>query len=414
MKAEIIIIGDEILNGTTLDTNSQFIARELESLNIEVVQRSTVKDRKEAIAQALYNAEKRADLIITTGGLGPTKDDITKKTICEYLGEEMVMNQDVLEHVKGYFSKKGREMLDVNKLQALVPASAEILHNALGTAPGTWTEKDGKVFISMPGVPYEMKYIVRHGLIPKLKTQLDGQKIIHRYLHTVGVGESSIAEQIAAIENDLPEFIRLAYLPSPGVVKLRLTGAGTDADSILKEMILFENRIKSVLKNVVFGKGEDTLSSVIGDVLKERHQTIGTAESCTSGYISQLITQTPGSSAYFEGGLVTYSYSLKEKLLGVRQSTLAEHGAVSEETILEMAKGGLLNLGSDYIIATSGIAGPGGGLPNKPVGTVWIAVGSKDNIVSKKFEFGSDRARNIHLSGVMALDMLRRFVLNLS
>jgi nicotinamide-nucleotide amidase len=410
MKAEIIIIGDEILNGTTLDTNSQFIARELEALNIEVVRRSTIKDRKEAISQALYDAEKRADVIITTGGLGPTKDDITKKTMAEYFQEELIMNQNVLEHVEGYFKKKGRPILEVNRLQALVPTNAKVLHNALGTAPGTMLEKNGKIYVSMPGVPYEMKYIVTNGLIPELKKRMDNAKIVHRYIHIVGVGESSIAKQIEQVEDDLPTHIRLAYLPSPGIVKLRFTGVGENTGQIHAEIDAFEQRVREIMGEAIFGYGEDTLSSAIGKILKEKGETIGTAESCTSGYIGQLLTQTPGSSAYYEGSLVTYSYQLKEKLLGVSKSTLETHGAVSEETITEMVKGGLVNLGADYIVATSGIAGPGGGMPNKPVGTVWIGVGNKEKVIAKRFQFGSDRERNIHLSSIMALDTLRRFI----
>ncbi|MBI1184810.1 competence/damage-inducible protein A [bacterium] len=413
MKAEIIIIGDEILNGTTLDTNSQFIARELEALNIEVIRRSTVKDRREEISQALYEAEQRADLIVTTGGLGPTKDDITKKTIAEYLDEELVMNEAVLQHVTDFFARRGRPMLDVNRLQALVPKSAVVLHNAMGTAPGTFTEKSGKAFVSMPGVPFEMRYIVENGLVPLLKERLDNQHIIHRYLHTVGVGESSIAAQIAEVEDALPAHIRLAYLPSPGIVKLRLTGTGDDEATLLNEMLVFEQGIKDILGPVIFGYGNETLSSCIGKLLTESGKTVGTAESCTSGYISQLLTQTPGSSTYFEGALVTYSYGLKEKLLQVNHEVLNNFGAVSEETILEMTRGGLQQLGVDYIMATSGIAGPGGGMPNKPVGTVWIAVGDKNKIISRKYQFGGDRTRNIELTSIMALDMLRRFILGI-
>ena len=413
MKAELIIIGDEILNGTTLDTNSQFLARELEGLNIEVIRRSTVKDRVEAIKLALSEAEARADIIITTGGLGPTKDDITKKTLASYLGEKLVMNEDVLSHVVAYFKKRGREMLAVNELQALVPESATILHNAVGTAPGTWVEQRGKVFISMPGVPYEMRYITENGIIPKLKERYDGLHIIHRYQHTVGVGESSIARQISIVEDDLPAHIRLAYLPSPGIVKLRLTGHGRNVDQLEAEINGFQNRIQEILGPIIFGTAEDTLSSTIGDLLKERSLSVGTAESCTSGYLGQLITQTPGSSEYYMGSIVSYSYGLKERLLGVSKETLEHFGAVSHETIAEMASGGLKNLGTDYIIATSGIAGPGGGMKNKPVGTVWVAVGNSDKVISKKFLFTNDRTRNIHLTGVMALDMLRRMILGL-
>ncbi|MGB0432064.1 MAG: CinA family nicotinamide mononucleotide deamidase-related protein, partial [Bacteroidia bacterium] len=375
--------------------------------------RTTIKDRKEAISQALYDAEKRADIIITTGGLGPTKDDITKKTIAEYLEEELVMNQAVLTHVEAFFAKRKKPMLDVNKLQALVPKSAKVLHNQMGTAPGTFIEKNKKVYVSMPGVPYEMRYIVTNGLIPELKKRLDNLQIVHRYIHVIGVGESSIAKQIENVENDLPEHIKLAYLPSPGIVKLRFTGTGTNEQLIHNQIDEFESQINQILGDTIFGYGNETISSAIGKLLIERNETIGTAESCTSGNIGQMLTQTPGSSAYYQGSFTTYSYLLKEQLLGVNKTTLQKHGAVSEETIIEMVKGGLQKLGSSYVVATSGIAGPGGGMPNKPVGTVWVGVGNKHKVIAKKFQFGGDRTRNIHLSSIMALETLRRFILDL-
>lgn len=411
MKAVVVIIGDEILNGTTLDTNSQYIARALEGFNIPIIQRLTIKDERQAILDALKDSLSIADLVITTGGLGPTKDDITKKTIAEFFNDTLVENEDVLRHVESYFKNKKRPILDVNRLQAMVPTKCEVLHNAMGTAPGMWVEENGKVVVSMPGVPYEMRYLVDNGILPKLKAKTQGLTITNKYIHTIGVGESSIAKQLEDLEDALPEHIKMAYLPSPGIVKLRLTGTGLNASELDVEMTKHQMAMSDRLGQIVFGYKNDTISSVVGELLLQKGKNIGTVESCSSGYMAQLITQTPGSSAYFEGSLVTYSYRLKEEFLKVEHSTLEKHGAVSQETIEEMAKGGLSKLGTDYAIATSGIAGPGGGLQHKPVGTVWIAVADKDKVVSKQYRFGSDRTRNIHLTAVMGLEMLRRFIL---
>lgn len=410
MKADLIIIGDEILNGNTLDTNSQFIAERLEALNIKVRQRTTISDDRETILETLKNASEKSDLIITTGGLGPTKDDITKKTLADFLGEELRMDEKVLAQVEEFFERRNRKILDVNRLQALVPESCEVMPNELGTAPGMWVEKNGKIYVSMPGVPYEMKNLVENHLIPKLGELKETDHIVHKFIHTVGAGESGIAKQIAEIEDALPTYIKLAYLPSPGIVKLRLSGTGLDRTKLEKEMDGFVEQIKKILQGIIFGYGKDTLSSAIGHLLKVRSESVGTAESCTSGYLAQLITQTPGSSHYYGGSFIAYSYSLKEQMLGVNHATLQEHGAVSQATIEEMARGGQKRLDVDYCIATSGIAGPGGGMPNKPVGTVWIAVATRKEVISKKFQFGFDRERNTHLSAIMGLNMLRSVI----
>lgn len=411
MKAEIIVIGDEILNGSTLDTNSHFLSQKLDELNIDVHHRVVIQDRKEDILSALRQAFDRSQLVLTTGGLGPTKDDITKKTICEFFDDSLIPHQPTLDHIVQWFGKRGREVLQVNRDQALVPSSALVIVNELGTAPGIWMEANGTICVTMPGVPYEMKHIVETGVIPRLRDRLNQKKLSHYFIHTVGVGESSIANQISAYEDALPEHIRLAYLPSPGIVKLRLTGQGENIDSLNDELKTAAAPIEKELEQIIFGRANDSLSSVIGKMLNERGESLGTVESCSSGYLAQMITQSPGSSHYYMGSLVTYSYGLKEKLLGVKHETLTEHGAVSEETIREMAYGGLQALETDYVLATSGIAGPGGGLPNKPVGTVWIAVANSERIETRLFHFGSDRKRNIHLTAVMALDMLRRFML---
>ncbi|MCB0738439.1 MAG: competence/damage-inducible protein A [Bacteroidetes bacterium] len=413
MKAALLIIGDEILNGTTLDTNSQYLARQLEGLNIKVVERNTISDKKEAIIKGLDHCLANADLVVTTGGLGPTKDDITKKTIAEYFGVELVMNHDVLAQVESFFAKKNRPILEVNRLQALVPENCMVLQNKMGTAPGMLIEHNGKILVSMPGVPHEMQYITENGLLPYLEILNNGQEIIHHHLHTIGVGESRIAQQLEAIEDSMPAHIGLAYLPSPGMVKLRLTGVSEGENNTKSQIAGLANSIKQTLGTIVFGEGNTSISQVIGEQLLKTGKTLSTAESCSSGYLAQLITQTPGSSQYYEGSIVAYSYRLKKELLGVKHDTLTEHGAVSEETIIEMVEGGRKKLGTDYAIATSGIAGPGGGMPNKPVGTVWIAVASQNQTITKKWQFGSDRARNTHLTAIMGLEMLRRLLLNL-
>lgn len=413
MKAILLIIGDEILNGTTLDTNSQYLARNLESLNIRIVRRLTIRDEASYIIEALDECLAQADLVITTGGLGPTKDDITKKTIAQYFNCDLVMNQEVLERVEGYFKRKNRPILESNRMQALVPEKAEVLANKLGTAPGMWIEENGKIVVSMPGVPYEMRYITDHGLLPRLEAKRGQEHILNRYLHTVGVGESRIAQILENEENALPENIRMAYLPSPGIVKIRLTGVGMDRDVLANSMQYHHHQMRDKLGDMVYSEDDPSISATLGKLLLDKGATLGTVESCSSGYLAQLITQNPGSSAYYEGSMVTYSYRLKELLLGVKHSTLTEHGAVSEETIVEMVNGGMEKLGCDYALATSGIAGPGGGMPNKPVGTVWIAVASHERTVAKRWQFGSDRNRNIHLTAVMALDMLRRLLCDL-
>ena len=415
MKAELIIIGNEILNGTTLDTNSKFIATELEAINVKVMRRTTIPDEKNAIKEAIELAASRSDLIVTTGGLGPTKDDITKHTICQLIGDELVLNTEVLAHVEAFFAKRGKVMLDVNKLQAMVPSTATVLFNDTGTAPGMFMPYKKSFIVSMPGVPHEMKYIVTKRLIPLLKKENSKYQIHHRFILTVGMGESYIAQAIESIENNLPEYISLAYLPNIGMVKLRLTAfLDHDYEEGQKQLDAIEAKIKNTLGDIVYGSNGDTLSSTVGQLLLAKNKTVGTAESCSSGYLSNLITQTPGSSLYYMGSVVAYSYALKEKLLHVQKQTLENYGAVSEQAIIEMAKGGLKQLETDYIIATSGIAGPGGGMPDKPVGTVWIAVGNKDEIIAKKYVFGNDRARNTHLTSIVGLDMLRKFLSNMS
>ncbi len=406
MLAEIITIGDEILIGQIVDTNSAWIAAQLNQIGIRVKQISSVSDDREHILTALAEAKGRADIILITGGLGPTKDDITKKTIADYFGVKMLENKDALENVTRIFARYNRPLLEVNRLQAQVPENCEIILNKNGTAPGMWFNADGKIYISMPGVPHEMMYMMEDGVLPKLKSSLKLPVIIHKTILTVGEGESFLAERIADIEDSLPPDIKLAYLPKLGQVRLRLSGYGDD-EVLLKEKIAgFAARIVERVGDVVAAEEDIPVEKVILNLMTERGVTLSVAESCTGGYISHLFTQHPGSSKVFFGGTVSYSNSLKESILGVSEQTIGQFGAVSGETVEEMVKGALLNFKSDYAIAVTGIAGPDGGTPEKPVGTVWIAVANVNKTSVKKLTFGNKRQQNIERSAISALNML--------
>jgi len=406
MLAEIITIGDEILIGQIVDTNSAFMAQELNNIGIRVKQISSVSDDREHILTALKEASNRADVILITGGLGPTKDDITKKTLADYFGVGFVENKDALDNVLQIFSRYNRPMLEVNRLQAQVPANCEVILNKNGTAPGMWFNVDGKIYVSMPGVPHEMMYMMEDSVIPKLKSSLKLPFIIHKTILTVGEGESYLAERIADIEDALPPYIKLAYLPKLGQVRLRLSAYGED-EALLKEKIKeFSARIVERVANVVAAEEDIPVEKAILNYMEQKGLTLSVAESCTGGYISHLFTQHPGSSKVFFGGAVSYSYELKESILGVKAETLQQYGAVSEETVDEMVSGALLNFKSDYAIAVTGIAGPDGGTPDKPVGTVWIAVANVNKVVTKKLTFGNKRRQNIERSAISALNML--------
>lgn len=406
MLAEIITIGDEILIGQIVDTNSAWMAKELNQIGIRVKQISSVSDDAEHILKALAEAHQRANIILITGGLGPTKDDITKKTLAEYFKVGFVENAEALANVKQIFKKYNRPLLEVNRLQAQVPANCEVIPNKNGTAPGMWFEHDGRIYVSMPGVPFEMMYMMEDTVLPKLKTTFDLPHIIHKTILTVGEGESFLAERIADIEDSLPAHIKLAYLPKLGQVRLRLSGYGTDEATLTEEINIFAQKITDRVANVVAAQEDLPLEKVILDKMAAKGLTLSVAESCTGGYISHLFTQHAGSSAVFFGGAISYSYELKESLLGVKNETLWQHGAVSEETVKEMVEGAILNFRSDYAIAVTGVAGPGGGSEDKPVGTVWIAVASVKKTVIKKFTFGSKRAQNIERTAISALGML--------
>lgn len=406
MLAEIITIGDEILIGQIVDTNSAWMAQKLNEEGIRVKQISSVSDDRQHILTALAEAATRADIIFITGGLGPTKDDITKQTLTEYFNVKLVLNDDALNNVLNIFKRYNRPLLEVNRKQAEVPENCEIILNNNGTAPGMWFNVDGKIYVSMPGVPFEMKYMMEETVIPKLKTTLKLPVIIHKTILTVGEGESFLAEKIADIENELPANIKLAYLPKMGQVRLRLSAYSDGETSLNDKLEEFASRIVERVGHNVVAEEDIPLEKVIQNYMTEKGLTLSVAESCTGGYVSHLITQHEGSSQFFLGGAVTYSNDLKENILGVKNETLYQFGAVSQETVTEMVEGALRQFKSDYALAITGIAGPGGGTHEKPVGTVWIAVANANKTVVKKFTFGNKRLQNIERSAVAAFFML--------
>ncbi len=413
MQAEIITIGDEILIGQIVDTNSAWMAQELNKAGIFVKQITSVSDDRTHILAALEEARNRADLILITGGLGPTRDDITKKTLCDYFGVKLIFNETVYAHVEQLFARFGKTVTPVNRLQAEIPENCIPLQNAKGTAPGMWFEQDKKIFISMPGVPFEMKSIMEHEVLPRLKTAFKLPHILHRTILTQGIGESALAGRISEWEDSLgPENIKLAYLPSPNMVKLRMTTSGPDLLDLENRVKEREEKLRLLISEYIFGSEDDNLEELIGNILRQRKEKLGLAESCTGGYISHLITRVPGCSDYYEGSVVTYSYAQKERLLGVKRETLENYGAVSREVVHEMVLGAIDRLQVHHAIAVSGIAGPSGGTPEKPVGTVWIAVASGGTVRCEKFLFGHTRENNIRVSADAALNMLRKMLIN--
>lgn len=410
MLAEIITIGDEILIGQIVDTNSAWMAQKLNLAGIKVKQISSVSDEKQHILDALKLASDRADIILITGGLGPTKDDITKRTLAEYFGVGLRTDARALENVKRIFSMHKSPMLDTNLRQAEVLENCVTLLNLNGTAPGMWIESEGRIYVSMPGVPFEMMYMMEELVIPKIKDSFDLPSIVHHTILTSGIGESSLADKISAIEDSLPEHIGLAYLPKLGIVRLRLSGRGSNASRLRDEIAGFAKKIVEQVKEFVIIEADMPLEKAIIDFMASRNLTLSTAESCTGGYIAHQITQHAGSSKVFLGGAVSYSNEMKNTMLSVSEETLKNFGAVSEETVKEMALGAINNYHSDYSISVSGIAGPDGGTENKPVGTVWIAVAGKNKIITKKFQFGNKRAQNIERSCINSLSLLYKLL----
>ena len=412
MKAEIITIGDELLIGQVVDTNSAFIATKLNEAGIYVHQITSVSDNKEHIIEALGNAAQKADIILITGGLGPTNDDITKLTLCEYFKVGLRFDEEAYKDVEHMFKVRGREVTEVNRKQAELPENCVALRNKNGTAPGMWFDVNGKIYISMPGVPYEMKALMEDEVIPKLQNQFTLPVIVHRNVLTIGIGESFLAEKIAAWEASLAnDKIKLAYLPSIGMVRLRLSTIGEDRNLLEKNVQRKINELQSLVGEFIFGYETDTLQEIVGKVLKERKQTIATAESCTGGYISHLITSIAGSSDYYVGSVITYSYGIKTLELNINADLLNTKGAVSQEVVEQMASEVRRKFKTDYSIAVSGIAGPSGGTPEKPVGTVWIAIATPQRVFSKRFQFANNRLRNIQMTANAALNLLRKDLL---
>jgi nicotinamide-nucleotide amidase len=417
MRAEILTIGDEILIGQITNTNSVWIAQKLNLLGIKVAHMASVSDDKDAILKAFSDAQQRADFVFITGGLGPTKDDITKKLFAQYFNTILESDEKVLAHVKSFFDKRGREMNEANRQQAMIPKGCFVIHNQSGTAPGMWLKKDNTVFISMPGVPYEMKEMMTNIILPKIKAENKLQHIYHKTVLTQGLGESFLAEKIAKWEDNLADKnIKLAYLPQPGMVRLRLSTSGNDFETIKKTVEKEIGILKILISEYIFGYeeyGEETpsLEKIVSELLRERKKKIALAESCTGGYISSLFTGIAGSSDIFNGAVVPYHNHIKHELLEVDNSVFEQHGAVSKECVLQMAEHAKVKFHSDYSIATSGIAGPAGGTPEKPVGTVWIAVSSPEKTLAMKFIFGDDRQRNIQMTAATALNMLRKIIL---
>lgn len=411
MHAEIITIGDEILIGQIIDTNSSWLGQELSKMGIQVVHRTSVSDNAQAIVNALNSAKQRADIIITTGGLGPTKDDITKHTFANYFNTELILNQEILTWVRDIFKRRNLPMVDSNNAQALVPANCEVLFNRSGTAPGMWFDEDGKIFISMPGVPFEMKVIFEEQCIPRLHKRFSLPVIIHRTILTCNIGESFLALKLETIENNLPPHIKLAYLPAVGMVRLRFSGTHLHYATLKEEIDEIVAELYNTIGEHIYGEENDSLEHVVGVLLKSSNKTLSTAESCTGGYISHLITSIPGSSSYYMGSIISYSNSVKTNELGVSTQILETNGAVSEACVTQMAEGVRKKLNTDYAIATSGIAGPDGGTPQKPLGTVWIAVSGPNGTTAKQFNMGDNRERTIHRTAIQGLDMLRKMLL---
>ncbi len=405
--AELLTIGDEILYGQIVDTNSQWMSVALDQVGIRVIRKTTVGDAEPEILQAFSEAEARADIILITGGLGPTSDDLTKPCLAKYFNCELKIHEEALAEVTEFFTSRGRELTELNRQQAALPSCCTKITNPIGTAPGMWFEKSGKIFVSMPGVPHEMKKMMTEQIIPRLKDRFEMPVIVHKIIRTVGVGESMLAEKIEPWEKALPTHIKLAYLPNLGEVKLRLTATGDRADKLNNELEQQIPALKELAGNYIYGFGEEPLEQVIGKLLLERKLTLSIAESCTGGYLSHLVTSIPGSSGYFLGTMIPYAYDIKMRQLGVKPEVLEKYGAVSEPTIIEMANIVRAKFNTDIGVATSGIAGPGGATPDKPVGLVWIAYSDKHQTVTRKLLLSKDRLINIRMASVAVLNLIR-------
>lgn len=412
MKVEIITIGDEILIGQTVDTNSAWMASKLNEIGVRVNRINSISDEAGSIITTLEEAFQRVDLVLMTGGLGPTNDDITKKTLSRHFGMELKMNEVVLADITAFFTSRGKGMLQMNSDQALLPEGAVVLRNYKGTASGMWFERDGKSVVSMPGVPYEMEHLMETGVIPRIIEKYKTTPVFHHTLMTFGEGESFIAERIKEWEASLSGTgVKLAYLPSPGIVKLRLSAFGPDKSLLELSVMSKVAELEVLIPELIYGHNDETMEKVVSNLLKTKGLRIATAESCTGGYIAHLLTSIAGSSAYYEGSFCTYSYRSKSEILGVDEDLILHQGAVSGEVVQAMVKGVFTHFHTDYAIAVSGIAGPDGGTLEKPVGTVWMCVGTKENQVTQCFHFGKDRMRNIRMTALHALNLVRLSIL---
>ncbi|MFC6997554.1 competence/damage-inducible protein A [Rufibacter roseus] len=406
--AEIITVGDELLYGQVIDTNSAWMGEELGKIGIRIKQITSISDQREAICEALSAAIERADVVLMTGGLGPTKDDLTKHTLAEYFKTELQLHQPSLDDVEAIFKRYNRPMLEVNRQQAFLPATCTPIRNVLGTAPGMLFQEQDTLICSMPGVPFEMKRMMTDTVLPLLQSHFQLPKIVHKVVQTIGIGESFLAEAIADWENNLPPNLKLAYLPHLAGVRLRLTGVPTAEENLEPLMQAQIEQLSLLIQPYIFAYGEVTLEEAIGQLLKKQNLTIATAESCTGGLVAHKLTSVPGSSAYFMGSVVAYSNDVKTAQLGVKSETLAQHGAVSEETVKQMAEGVRTLLKTDIGVATSGIAGPDGGTPEKPVGTIWIAYSDAHQTLARKINYNKTRLLNIEYTTLQVLNLIRQ------
>ncbi|MBI2271947.1 MAG: competence/damage-inducible protein A [Bacteroidetes bacterium] len=416
MKAEIITIGDELLIGQVVDTNSAWMGQQLNLAGIEVKQITSIADKAADIIAALDGAVKHADIILITGGLGPTKDDLTKQTLCTYFNTQLVFNEDVYKDVEALFKSHGKEVTPLNRKQAEVPANCKPIRNKNGTAPGMCFDADGKLFFSMPGVPYEMKTMIEQDVLPMIKRRFKLPAIFHKTILTQGIGESFLSEIISDWEDGLAwENMKLAYLPSPGKVRLRITAFGMERSELIKKVEKQIDLVKPLINSYIygyenFGEHQPGIEEIVGEMLRKKKATLATAESCTGGYISHLITNVPGSSDYYVGSVISYSNEVKVQELNIDPVVIEQDGVVSRVVVEQMAVGVRKKLKVDYAIAASGIAGPTGGTNEKPVGTVWIAVATPLLVTAQKFLFGNNRKRNIQKTADAALNMLRKLM----
>ncbi len=412
MQAEIITIGDEILIGQIVDSNSAWIAQRLNETGITIYQITSISDNKEHILSALKQAGSRSDLVLITGGLGPTKDDITKEILCEFFDTKLVFHQPSFEDIKVFVKSRNSVLNELNKKQAEIPENCKAIRNLNGTAPGMWFEKDGKVFISMPGVPYEMKAMMADTIIPGLQAKFKTSNIVHKTILVHGLPEAVLAEKLDNWEEQLPDFLKLAYLPSPGLIRLRFSAYGVEPEIVEKEIVKQVEELKKIVPDNIVGLDKQKLEEEVGILLKNNKLTISTAESCTGGRIASLITSVSGSSNYYLGSIVAYSNEVKTNSLGVSEQNIINFGVVSKQVIEEMARGVKEKLKSDFSIATSGIAGPTGGTDEKPVGTTWISVSGPKKTISEKFQFAGEREQIIDKAARSALNLLRLEILN--